>query len=86
MRYYIVYPPIPEHGTAIFKHKHNITKRGEFKKEMKGEPYKVEPIGKTEEEMWLRWIVDEYPPLVVLTNDRVKKPEDLAANRTNWRR
>ena len=57
MRYYIIYPlDDKHHDTCIMKYPRNIAKRGPESKKFKGTPYAnaVKPLGKTEEEMWLR--------------------------------
>lgn len=85
MRYYICYPPDDRHhGACIMRQPHNVSKRGKYKGHFKSQPFEIRPIGKSEEELHLRWILDGLPPKFIMQNNHVRKPEDLATNRANW--
>ena len=83
MRYYIIYSK-NNNGCAIIKMRYNIVKRGPDRHQFKDVRDEVKPLGKSEEEMWLRWVLDGYITGAFLGNKNVHSKEDFAANRMGW--
>ena len=42
-------------------------------------------MGKTPEELHLRWLLDDHETGVLLVNDKVKEKKDIGKHLSNWR-